>query len=691
MVNKVLITGFCILFCWFIASGQIELNELEQEVEAITEVAGEDADVIQWAENLDYFRDHKINLNTAGKELLSQLGFLNAFQIFNLLEHRRKYGRIVTFYELGYLNGFDESVIKKLETFTYLGEVEPRKFSLKEMLTRGRHLTVMRVQLGLEERRGYLLRRQVRAGDTTIGSYYLGDPSRVFIRHRYTFGNQLSFGFTGEKDPGEPILWEAGQRGFDFYSGHIALMGKKRLKSLIIGDYQAQFGQGLVLWSSLAFRKSPSVLNVQRFGRGFIPYNGLDENRFFRGGALTYTFKNIDLSAFYSLKRMSSALSETIIDEDTGETIVEGGSLRLTGLHRTPTERAARKTLSMESVGTHATGDFGFFRIGATAVQHRFDPPLASPTPLYQQFNIQGRNIWNASLDYQVLLPSIQLFGEMAINQAGGLAMTHGAYVSAGSKLTYVLFYRHFQKEYSAIFHAPFAESTGNDAERGFYTGFRWEAAPRLFINAYADLYQFDWPRFSASLPTTGRDVFIQGEYFLSRRYNFYLRLREEVNQINGPDETVIRPLAEQKRYIMRWHQNIFPNNRIHLASRIEFSRAESHKGLSRGWLVFQDIRFSLPKTPLKITYRLSVYDTDDFDSRIYAFENDVLYSFSVPALYDRGTRSYVMAEYSYKRLTFWVRYAITRFTDRYIISSGLQQIDGNIASDIRVQCRLKL
>lgn len=85
------------------------------------------------------------------------------------------------------------------------------------------------------------------------------------------------------------------------------------------------------------------------------------------------------------------------------------------------------------------------------------------------------------------------------------------------------------------------------------------------------------------------------------------------------------------------------------------------------------------------------MYDTDDFDSRIYAFENDVLYSFSVPALYDRGTRSYVMAEYSYKRLTFWVRYAITRFTDRYIISSGLQQIDGNIASDIRVQCRLKL
>lgn len=671
-------------------SAQIEINELEQETESVAESVGEDADLIQWAENLDYFRENKINLNIATKEILAQLGFLNAFQIFNLLEHRRKYGRIVTFYELEYLNGFDASVIKKLEHFSYLGPTQPRRYTTKEILTKGRHITLIRMQRGLEERRGYELRRRVLAGDSAVGSYYTGDPNRVFVRHRYVFGNVLSFGFTGEKDAGEPFRWEPGQKGFDFYSGHIAITQSKHLKTLIVGDFQVQLGQGLVIWSSLAFRKSPSVLNVQRFGRGFIPYNGLDENRFFRGVAVTYTLKNVDISVFYSKKRMSSAITE-IESEEEGMSLTEAGSIRLSGLHRTPTERAARNTLGMGSMGANIKSGWRNMRIGATIVEHRFDPPLAVPNRLYQLFNIQGGTTWNASFDYQVLLASIQLFGEIATNKAGGRAMTHGAYLSAGSKLTYVLLFRKFDKEYSSLFHAPFAESTGNDAETGFYTGFRWEAAPRLFINAYTDLYQFDWPRFNLNQPGQGRDVLLQSEYLMSRRYNFYVRFREELNQINGPDISVVRPRAEQKRRGLRFHQNFNPSEKIGLASRVEYAHTSSYKGVSEGWMLLQDVRYSFTNIPLRLTYRLAVYETDDFDSRIYAFEHDVLYSFSVPALYDRGVRSYLLTEYRFKKVTLWIRYAFTRFSDRYVISSGLQEIQGSRSSEIKVQCRIKI
>lgn len=668
---------------------QIEINELEMETEAIAEKLGEDADLIQWAENLEFFRENKINLNIATKELLAQLGFLNAFQIYNLLEHRRKYGRIVSFYELEYLNGFDPTVLRKLEYFTYLGPAESRRYNPKDVLTKGRHTALVRFQRGLEERRGYELRRRVRDGDTTVGSYYIGDPNRVFVRHRYVFGNIFSFGFTGDKDAGEPFLWEQGQRGFDFYSGHIAITQSKKLKTLILGDYQVQLGQGLVLWSSLAFRKSPSVLNIQRFGRGFIPYNGLDENRFFRGAAVTYAFKNLDISAFYSNKKMSSAIS--VVDgEDEEAGFLEAGSIRLSGLHRTPSERAARNTLALESFGAHVKGGWKFLRIGGTVVEHRFDPPLSVPSRLYQFYNIQGKNVWNASIDYLISLPSIQLFGEMAANKASGNAMTHGAYLSAGSKLTYVLLFRKLEKEYSALFHAPFAESTGNDAETGFYTGLRWEAAPRLFINAYTDLFYFDWPRYNVNQPSKGRDVFVQADYIMSRRYNYYIRFREEINMINGLDQSVVRAVEQHKRRFLRLHQNVIPSSQINFASRIEFSQSQSYKGTSIGWMVFQDVRYAFTSIPLKLSYRLAVFETDDFDSRIYTFENDVLYSFSVPALYDRGTRSYLLAEYRIGRLTFWMRYAFTRFSDRYKVSSGLQEINGNRSSEIKLQCRLK-
>lgn len=680
---------FCVA-ALHISHAQVELNELELETEAIAEQLGDEADLIQWAENLDFFRENKINLNTATKEVLAQLGFLNAFQIYNLLEHRRKYGRIVTFYELEYLNGFDASVLQKLELFTYLGPSESRKYSLNDLLTKGRHLTLLRIQRNLEDRRGFELRRRFLAGDTTVTSYYLGDPYRTFFRHRYVYASQFSFAITGEKDAGEPFLWEPGHRGFDFYSGHIALTRQKKLKTLILGDYQIQFGQGLVLWSSLAFRKSPAVLNIQRFGRGFIPYNGLDENRFFRGVAATYAFRNTDVSIFYSNKRMSSAIT-SIEDSETGEIFEEAGSIRLSGLHRTPSERAARNSLLLESYGAHITTDLNFIRIGGTLVEHRFNPPLASSSQLYQKFNLRGSSVRNASADYQILLPSVQLFGEVAVNNFGGIAMTHGAYLSASSKFTYALLFRHFRKEYVALFNAPFAEGTGRDAETGFYMGFRWEAAPRLFLNAYADVYQFDWPRYNVNQPSRGRDVFVQADYLANRRYNFYVRFRKELRQVNGPDQFVVRPTAEENRSGLRFHQNIMPSKNFAFASRIEYAHFESFSGNSTGWLLFQDVRYIPSKFPVRWTFRLAVYDTDDYNSRIYAFENDVLYSFSVPALYDRGVRSYLLAEYTYGRATFWVRYAVSRFTDRHTISSGLQEITGNRLSEIKIQCRLKL
>ncbi|MFN3952454.1 MAG: helix-hairpin-helix domain-containing protein [Thermaurantimonas sp.] len=690
MVRRLFV--FCVIPVLFVLKvhSQVEINELELESEAIAENLGEDADLIQWAENLDFFRENKINLNTANKELLAQLGFLNAFQIYNLLEHRRKYGRIVSFYELEYLNGFDPAVLGKLEYFTYLGPSDVRRYNPKDVLTKGRHTTLVRFQRGLEERRGYELRRRVRSGDSTVGSYYLGDPNRVFVRHRYVFGNVFSIGFTGDKDAGEPFLWEQGQRGFDFYSGHIAITQNKKLKTLILGDYQVQLGQGLVLWSSLAFRKSPSVLNVQRFGRGFVPYNGLDENRFFRGAAVTYGFRNLDVSAFYSKKKMSSAVSAVDIEDGEGG-VLEAGSIRLSGLHRTPSERAARNTLTLESLGVHVKGGWRFLRIGTTAVEHRFEPPLSTPDRLYQAYHLQGRNAWNASVDYLISLPLIQLFGEVATSKAGGRGMTHGAYLSAGSKLTYVLLFRKLEKEYTALFHAPFAESTGNDAETGFYTGFRWEAAPRLFINAYGDLYYFDWPRYNLNQPGKGRDVFVQADYMMRRHYNFYIRLREEVSMINGLDESVVRPAGHQRRLFVRLHQNLLPTSQLSLASRVEFSNSDSHKGNSLGWMVFQDVRYAFTTLPLKLSYRLAVFETDDFDSRIYAFEHDVLYSFSVPALYDRGTRSYLLAEYRIGSITFWMRYAFTRFSDRYRVSSGLQEIEGSQTSEIKLQFRIKL
>ena len=59
--------------------------------------------------------------------------------------------------------------------------------------------------------------------------------------------------FTGEKDAGEEFFQGSQKNGFDFYSAHLFVQGFGTIKQLAIGDFQAQFGQGLTFWSGLAF------------------------------------------------------------------------------------------------------------------------------------------------------------------------------------------------------------------------------------------------------------------------------------------------------------------------------------------------------------------------------------------------------------------------------------------------------
>ncbi len=112
---------------------------------------------------------------------------------------------------------------------------------------------------------------------------------------------------------------------------------------------------------------------------------------------------------------------------------------------------------------------------------------------------------------------------------------------------------------------------------------------------------------------------------------------------------------------------------------------------ISEGYLLFQDVQYSLEKIPLKLSFRYAVFNTDDYDSRIYAYESDVLYKFSVPAYYYKGQRYYLLANYDLSEsLSFWVRYSQTVYNNRSIIGSGLEEIDGNTKSEITVQLRWK-
>ncbi|MCY7410775.1 MAG: hypothetical protein LH473_10910, partial [Chitinophagales bacterium] len=131
----------------------------------------------------------------------------------------------------------------------------------------------------------------------------------------------------------------------------------------------------------------------------------------------------------------------------------------------------------------------------------------------------------------------------------------------------------------------------------------------------------------------------------------------------------------------------------ITLRSRAEWVTFKEEKVENKhGFIVYQDVIWHQLGSPLQLTGRFCLFDADDYDARIYIYENDVLYQYSVPSFSNRGIRFYLLARYSINRnIDVWARFAQTYYANLDVIGSGLDEIQGNTKSELKVELRLRL
>ena len=109
------------------------------------------------------------------------------------------------------------------------------------------------------------------------------------------------------------------------------------------------------------------------------------------------------------------------------------------------------------------------------------------------------------------------------------------------------------------------------------------------------------------------------------------------------------------------------------------------------GFLLYQDILYRNPRHPMALTFRFALFDTDGFNSRIYAYEHDVLYAFSFPFYSDQGMRVYMVTRWRlHRKIDFYARLARTMYTNRNYTGSGLDRIEGPSRTEVKAQIRLR-
>lgn len=667
-----------LLFPFFVEAQVIEPDrDIEAILESIIETMEDESGEILIVEDLEQFAENPLNINTATASELSRLHMLDDIQINNILDYIRQYGPVLSIFELNAIDGFSPELLQKMEPFIMFGLTGANTKSLSESLKYGHHQILSRGITTIQVPKGYKER-----SDGTIP--YEGNRFRYYTRYKYEADNNISVGLTMEKDPGEAFFKGSNVNGFDFYSGHVSAKINRTIENITVGDFMARSAQGLVLWQGFATGKSVSSTGIFKTNQGVRPYTSTDENKFFRGISTTLSFNNIKLNLFYSAKNDDANL--IFVDS----TATHFSSLQTSGYHRTSNEIDDEKAVKNQNIGSIVSWRLNRLKLGATFVYQSFDLPFIRSEQLYNQFSFSGSENYTGSIDYLYSHGKYQLFGEAAMSKSGGKAFLNGAVAHLDDRLVFSMLFRHFEKDYHALWSSPFAETSSAVNETGLYSEIRLLPVKYVTLTAYADFYRHPWLTYTTAGPANGWDISAQADFKFSDKIQFYLRYKNEEKDQKVTSNELYLNQTEQIRKI-RFHWQYSPVDKIMLKTRVEHSFFKGTKS-ENGILVFQDIKYAFVAAPLDMSTRLAWFSTDGYNSRIYAYEDDMLYAFSVPALSGKGFRGYLRLKYSVStKLDFWAKIGHTLYSNQEFISSGNNEITGNKRTEVKLQLRLKI
>ena len=173
--------------------------------------------------------------------------------------------------------------------------------------------------------------------------------------------------------------------------------------------------------------------------------------------------------------------------------------------------------------------------------------------------------------------------------------------------------YRNYQKDYHTLFGNAFGEAAGANNEAGLYLGLRTSLTGQLLFEGYADFFRHNWLRFLVDAPSRGTEYFAKLTYSPTRSTELYLRMKHESKQRNTPDnETAIDYLTYHKKSSVRLHLAKRMSYNLTLRSRVEFSffNTDQQEEIEHGYLLYQDIIYSFPRFPLRLSGRFAIFET---------------------------------------------------------------------------------
>lgn len=644
--------------------------------DALEQLAEEDAMVDDWEDELSelaYLLESPLNLNLATRDELERFPFLTDAQIEHLLAYLYTNQGMATVGELQLVEQMDKRTIELLLPYVCVKPVKERiRFpTFRQLMKYGRHEAVARVDIPFYQRKGY-------------ETVYLGPSNYHSLRYQFRYGDYVQAGVTAEKDAGEPMFALYNRRGYDYYSPYLLLRGKGRLKTLALGNYKLNYGQGLVLSSAFRPGKLYTLTDNYR-SHAISKHSSTDEFGYFSGLAAEVSLtRHLDMSAFYAYRKLGGTL------QDDGSV----SSIYKTGLHRSQKEADKRDLFSLQTAGGNVAYRGSWFKIGATGVYYRFSKPYEPRLTGYAKYRLHGSRFYNAGVDYTIFGRNLSWQGEAAKGTKGFALFNQVDWeVADGYKAR--LIHRFYRHDYWAFFARAFGENSAVQNENGWYAAI--EVTPFRYWKFFfsTDFFASQWWNYRVSKPSKGMDVMARATYRPQGEWGFYLqyRFKRKERDITGTGGEVTTPTVQHKARLRfdytpgSWQLRTTADYTLFgQQGRSGVASSEEHQG----FLVSQQAAYAF-HFPLTFTVQAAYFHALDYDARVYSSERGLLYTFYTPSFYGRGFRASAVVRYDFgRRLMLLGKLGGTFYQNRNTIGSGNDLIEGNRKCDCQLQLRVK-
>jgi Helix-hairpin-helix motif len=694
MIRQILVLGLSLIGIWAAAQTDSTQWLQPQTSDGIEDLYQREdgAGTVELTDQLDILAaksTNKIDLNRAQKADFEDLGILTPVQIQSLIDYRNTYGKLLAVYELQAVPNWSEATVRLVQPYVFVGGDDLNSITTSETFRTMEHQIVLRSQYEWPLSRGF------------DGSIYPAAPIGTLLRYRGNVGGGLRWGLTAERDAGEDFFVRSNPQGFDFYAGYLHWQGQKGIfRSVTLGNFRVSIGQGLIYQGgSLTMGKGSGSSATFRTSFRAQPYGSPNESAGGQGVALILEpVKNVELLVYASHRRRDANI---IFDTDTTqidntEPQSRASSFLTAGLHRTANEIADEGALVHDFAGISAKYSHKKGQISLNSIYHRFNTTLgAGDNPdIYKIYAFTGNKLLNLSADYFYRYRNLMLFGELGKGDTPTPALVQGLLLTVHKKLDLSAVYRYYPTDFHAVDAMPFAEGSQPSNEKGLYFGADLKISKFFALQAYADLWQKPWLTSLADRPAQGQEYYVRLTGSIRRKMDAYLLYQYKTNELNSSStlypDFPLRPFGMQTRQKIRFQIQHKFSKYFSWRTRVEenwYQRDDAT--MERGSLVSQDIIFSLDPLPISGNARLSLFNTDSYNARIYSYENNVAFLYRVPAYYGRGTRSYINLKWRTTRnLTTELHLSKTYYRNRNEIGSGYDKISSNQAYEAVLQLR---